>query len=499
MAIRQLPHDIAASAAPRIAARSTAPGRRGRIVRRALAVADVLGLIAAAVVVELLYGGAGPGDRLSTPTEILLFAATIPAWLVGAKLFTLYDHDDERTDHSTVDDLVGVFLLVTVGVWMLMTVATVSHDVAPGLTKMITFWALAIVFVTAGRSLARFYARRQDGYIQNVVVVGAGEVGQSVARKLLQHEEYGMRILGFVDDDPQAAAAGRGGRARHRSAVRPSRHRPRAGGGAGRGGVLTRHTGRPAPRARLHDGAGCPGRHRAAAVRGDGAARQASLGRGPAAGVAAARQAIPVLPFHQARGRHRSASFGLLVTAPAWPYIAWRIRRESPGPVLFRQSRLGEGMKPFTVYKFRTMRVGTDPNVHRDFIAASMDAAAAPTSNGLFKLSQEDAVTPFGGWLRKTSLDELPQLLNVLKGDMSMVGPRPCMEYETEQFLPQHFERFTVPAGITGLWQVTARAHATFREALELDVAYARRWSLALDAWLICRTPLHMLRRKGTT
>ena len=81
---------------------------------------------------------------------------------------------------------------------------------------------------------------------------------------------------------------------------------------------------------------------------------------------------------------------------------------------------------------------------------------------------------------------------------MSLVGPRPCMEYETEQFLPHHFERFTVPAGITGLWQVTARAHATFREALELDVAYARSWSLALDAWLICRTPLHMFRRKGT-
>jgi lipopolysaccharide/colanic/teichoic acid biosynthesis glycosyltransferase len=99
--------------------------------------------------------------------------------------------------------------------------------------------------------------------------------------------------------------------------------------------------------------------------------------------------------------------------------------------------------------------------------------------------------------LRKTSLDELPQLLNVLHADMSLVGPRPCIPYETEFFKPHQFDRFLVPAGITGLWQVTARAYATFGEALDMDVAYARGWSLALDLRLLCQTPFAVFRGKG--
>jgi lipopolysaccharide/colanic/teichoic acid biosynthesis glycosyltransferase len=192
------------------------------------------------------------------------------------------------------------------------------------------------------------------------------------------------------------------------------------------------------------------------------------------------------------------ALVGLLLTAPFFAYAAWRIRRESPGPVIFRQERLGKGMRPFTVLKFRTMRVDTDDSVHREFIKQTMDASAAPAQNGLYKLDRDDAVTPFGRFLRKTSLDELPNLVNVLRGEMSLVGPRPCLEYETEHFSPHHFERFAVQQGITGLWQVTARAHASFGEALDMDVSYARNWSLGLDLWLLLRTPLHVLRRKGT-
>jgi lipopolysaccharide/colanic/teichoic acid biosynthesis glycosyltransferase len=127
-----------------------------------------------------------------------------------------------------------------------------------------------------------------------------------------------------------------------------------------------------------------------------------------------------------------------------------------------------------------------------------MSASASVGANGLYKLDRADAVTPFGRWLRKTSLDELPQLVNVLKGDMSLVGPRPCLEYETEHFAPHHFERFLVPAGITGLWQVTARAHSTFGEALDMDVAYARGWSLGLDIRLLLRTPFEVLRSGET-
>ena len=100
--------------------------------------------------------------------------------------------------------------------------------------------------------------------------------------------------------------------------------------------------------------------------------------------------------------------------------------------------------------------------------------------------------------MRRTSLDELPQLINVLRGDMSLVGPRPCIPYETEHFLPHHFERFLVPQGITGYWQVNARARSTFGEALDMDVNYARGWSLGLDVRLLLRTPVELIRQRGT-
>jgi lipopolysaccharide/colanic/teichoic acid biosynthesis glycosyltransferase len=128
-----------------------------------------------------------------------------------------------------------------------------------------------------------------------------------------------------------------------------------------------------------------------------------------------------------------------------------------------------------------------------------MSSDAAIDGNGMYKLSRENAITQFGSWLRKTSLDELPQLLNVLRGDMSLVGPRPCIPYETEYFEPHHFDRFLVPQGVTGLWQVTARANSTFGEALEMDVAYVRGWTLGLDLRLIFKTPFALLRQRGST
>ena len=173
------------------------------------------------------------------------------------------------------------------------------------------------------------------------------------------------------------------------------------------------------------------------------------------------------------------ASAALVVTAPLFAYVAWRIEREAR-PARFSSGRSGSGrnMEPFTLLKFRTMRDGIDESVHEDYIKATMSPGAAPEASGVYKLERGGDITKVGAWLRATSLDELPQLLNVVKGDMSLVGPRPCLRYETEQFSEHQFERFLMPAGLTGLWQVTARAHSTFFEALEMDVAYVRGWSL---------------------
>ena len=187
----------------------------------------------------------------------------------------------------------------------------------------------------------------------------------------------------------------------------------------------------------------------------------------------------------------------LVLTAPLIAYIALRVRGTSPGPVMFRQERLGLNMKPFKMLKFRTMYADTDHSVHRDYIEKAMDTSIAPNANGLYKLDRDDAITSVGRWLRRTSLDELPQLVNVFRGDMSLVGPRPCIDYETEFFQPHHFERFVVPQGITGLWQVEGRALMTPREALDLDVAYVRGWSLRLDLSLMLRTFSQVVFRTG--
>jgi lipopolysaccharide/colanic/teichoic acid biosynthesis glycosyltransferase len=188
----------------------------------------------------------------------------------------------------------------------------------------------------------------------------------------------------------------------------------------------------------------------------------------------------------------------LVILSPLMLAIAGLIRRDSPGPVFFRQPRLGIDMREFTLLKFRTMYDGTDETPHREYIKQIMSSDALPESNNLYKLERDDSITRIGHWLRKTSLDELPQLLNVLRGEMSLVGPRPLIPYELELFSPHHFERFLVPAGLTGLWQVEARAHSTFGEALDLDVAYARGWSLGLDLRLVLKTPLLIFRRKET-
>jgi exopolysaccharide biosynthesis polyprenyl glycosylphosphotransferase len=479
-------------------AKAHAGARRGELVRRRLVIADALGLALAFLIAELLFGRTVPADRLTLTQEYLLFVATIPGWVVVAKLYGLYDRDDERTDHSTLDDLVGVFHLATVGAWLVFVAAWASGAANPGMTKLVSFWALAVILVTSGRAFARALSKRSASYVQNAIVVGAGDIGQLIARKLLQHKEYGINVVGFVDAEPKA--------------MRTDLEGVDVLGTPDDLSAIVRD----------HDV-----ERVMVAFSGDSHERTLDVIRelkklnvqidivprlfeivGPHVKVHSVEGvALVALPtakrFPGSRAIKRAAdvvgSLALLVlTAPLFAYIAWRIRRDSPGPVFFRQARLGQDRRPFTVLKFRTMRVDTDDAAHREFIKQTMSADAVPTENGLYKLNRDDAITPFGRFLRKTSLDELPNLINVLCGDMSLVGPRPCLEYETEHFAPHHFERFDVPQGITGLWQVTARAHATFGEALDMDVLYARSWSLGLDLRLLLRTPLHILRRKGT-
>lgn len=190
------------------------------------------------------------------------------------------------------------------------------------------------------------------------------------------------------------------------------------------------------------------------------------------------------------------AAFALVVLVPVFVVIIVAVRASSPGPALFRQVRLGRNGRPFTMLKFRSMRIGDDDRAHRELIRREL--AREPSSEGdSYKLVADDRITPIGRWLRRTSLDELPQLVCVLRGDMSLVGPRPALDWEYELFPEQYRRRLDAVPGITGLWQTQGRSTVGTLEMLEMDLDYLDRRSLRTDLGIIVATVGVLLRGDG--
>jgi lipopolysaccharide/colanic/teichoic acid biosynthesis glycosyltransferase len=204
----------------------------------------------------------------------------------------------------------------------------------------------------------------------------------------------------------------------------------------------------------------------------------------------------------------------LVLTAPLLGVIVIAIRLDSPGPAVFRQQRIGRNRKPFTVNKFRSMHNGAAHDRHREFVlrlikgdppqhdtpdreAAGEDAPGNNPPRPYYKMIADPRITRVGRALRRSSLDELPQLWNVLRGDMSLVGPRPPIPYEVEHYPPAWFDRFAVKPGITGLWQVSGRSSVTLEEMVRLDIEYARRRTLWLNLRILMRTMPAVLSTKG--
>ena len=222
---------------------------------------------------------------------------------------------------------------------------------------------------------------------------------------------------------------------------------------------------------------------------------------------------------HELRGEHRTAriasepfwqgfirrsvdialaSIAILVLSPVLIALAIAIRLDSPGPALFRQRRIGYGEREFTLFKFRSMRPDADPRGHREYVTALIQGQAADGGDkNLYKLAVDDRITPIGRWIRSWSLDELPQLFNVISGDMALVGPRPAIAYEVAEYPSWYLKRFSVKPGLTGLWQVSGRNERTYEEMVRLDIDYAERRSLLLDLSILARTPLTVLARRG--
>ncbi|HYA42084.1 MAG TPA: sugar transferase [Syntrophobacteraceae bacterium] len=217
----------------------------------------------------------------------------------------------------------------------------------------------------------------------------------------------------------------------------------------------------------------------------------------------------------QSRNSHRNALFlkrvidiagsliGLVLSAPLLLLISVLIKLTSEGPVLFRQNRVGQYGRTFTFLKFRSMFANNDPSIHREYvrklIAAPEDRLRKESQKSeIFKIQDDPRITPIGKFLRKTSLDELPQLINVLMGDMSLVGPRPPIPYEIEDYDLWHRRRLLdMKPGITGMWQVEGRSRTTFNDMVRLDIHYMTNWTIWLDLKLLLKTPLAVLTGKG--
>jgi lipopolysaccharide/colanic/teichoic acid biosynthesis glycosyltransferase len=187
----------------------------------------------------------------------------------------------------------------------------------------------------------------------------------------------------------------------------------------------------------------------------------------------------------------------LLLLLPLLALIALVIRIDSRGWPVYRQQRLGRRCRPFVVNKFRTMAADAGHDTHREFVLALINGERGATEAGVFKLTEDDRITRVGRFLRRSSLDELPQLWNVLRGDMSLVGPRPPIRYEVDEYPEHWFGRFAVKPGITGLWQVNGRSELTLEEMIALDLEYVRRQSLWLNLEILLRTVPAVLRARG--
>jgi lipopolysaccharide/colanic/teichoic acid biosynthesis glycosyltransferase len=190
----------------------------------------------------------------------------------------------------------------------------------------------------------------------------------------------------------------------------------------------------------------------------------------------------------------------LLTLSPLFLLVSALVKLTSEGPIFFRQQRVGQGGRPFTMLKFRTMRINVDERIHQKYVESFIQSGKTATAdkNVVFKIVDDPRVTPVGQFLRKSSLDELPQFWNALKGEMSLVGPRPSLAYEVARYKGWHRRRvLEVKPGITGLWQVTGRSRTTFDEMVRLDLRYARTHSMLTDLKILLATPWAVISGEG--
>jgi exopolysaccharide biosynthesis polyprenyl glycosylphosphotransferase len=507
-------------------------GRRDYVIRRLLAVADCVSVVFALLATVVI------STRVTTQDHLLLGLATVPVWFTILTVYGLYNRDIKRISHSTVDDLPWIMHAMLVGcllTWLYFRALPVPKLEFP---DILTLASIATVSIICLRSVTRRLATHVLG-AERVLFVGEGQPTDVLVRKMSAHPELGLEPIGIVPfpylrgSDPN----GHNGNGHNRNGHNGNGHSYLQNGHNGNGhngnGYADAHTGNG------HNGNGHHELH--VTDRYDHAALDAVLVRyrpdrlvlcdvdageqellalvhrckefslkvsllpqlfsamGPSVevddveGVTVLGINPPVLP-RTSRYLKRSldvlVSAGvLLLAAPLMILIALAIKVESRGPVLFKQRRIGKGGRPLQVLKFRTMVVGAEQQTQM--------LMADSQHSGWLKLENDPRVTRVGRMLRRLSLDELPQLWNILRGEMSLVGPRPLIESEDRQVDGWARSRLELTPGLTGLWQVLGRTNIPFDEMVKLDYLYVTNWSLWTDIRLILRTFPAVLTRRG--
>ena len=427
------------------------------------------------------FRGVEPGYHSALQSYVALFLGLMLVLLLAFSANRVYR---VRRGTSWVEEVFRVTNGVLVGTVVAMAATFGLRPLA--FSRLLFLYDAVLIIVLLGlvRGLRRVVESRLRARGINliyVLIVGAGEIGRAVMRAVFAQPHLGYSVIGFVDNDPEAGATDIGRfkalgsldqleRILEREKVHevivtlPWRHQSEMF-------RLVRACERRGVRARV-----VPDMFQLNLSR----VSVDELGGIPLIGLKATRFT------ETGRLAKRLLDLGLTLVfmpllLPLLALLALIVRLDSGGPVFFTQTRVGRKGQPFRIFKFRSMAVGAEGQQQA---LSELNQASGP----LFKIREDPRLTPVGRWLRRSSMDELPQLINVLRGEMSLVGPRPGLPQEVEQYKRWHRQRLDVMPGITGLWQVSGRSEVAFDEMCLLDIYYLENWSLAMDIVLILRT-----------
>ncbi len=472
--------------------------RRGYLIRRLTVMADLVGLaITGGLAAALLMAF----NRPLTGLDIALYLIFIPIWpLTGVAMRAYHSGTVGRGLTITIaDEFATIFRVSTMWAWFLLLTRSAASVDPIQMLPSILVWSISIPVVLMCRSALRQSARHRGWYQQSVIVIGRAADACKVVTRIHRHPEWGLVVEEEIDvgDADNGGSSISGHRARHLDSLNTERLLAFAEETSVSRVIFATPPGQLDARTDLTRSFIESG------VQVDFVPGEAEILRSGAA--ISHLEGLPVMSMPGARqprswgvlkrGMDLSIAIpALVIAAPVIAYAAVRIKLDSPGPVFYGQTRAGRDGEPFQFLKLRTMCVDADERLG-DVAERSIHEKGA--EEGMFKAVDDPRVTRVGGRLRRHSLDELPQLLNVVNGNMSLVGPRPLPVHEDERVAGHYELRRHVKPGMTGPWQVNGRSDIPFHDMLRLDYSYVLNWSLSSDIKLLVQTVDAVFRGRG--